>query len=56
MAQNGLALGFATAELQADKGLVLTAEAQNRLALKFATVELQADQEMLQLTATSGVV
>jgi len=43
VAQNGLALGFATAELQADKGLVLAAVAQNGLALKFATAVLQAD-------------
>jgi len=56
VAKNGLALEFSKAELQVDKGLVLTAVAQNRFALKFATVELQADQGMLQLTATSGVV
>ena len=56
VAQNGLALGFAAAELQADKGLVLAAVTQNGPALKFVTVELQADQEILQLTATSSVV
>jgi len=54
--QNGLALEFATAELQANNRVVLAAVKQNGLALGFATAELQADQEMLQLTASSGVV
>ena len=43
-------------DFTANREVVLAAVAQNGLALKSAAVKLQADQEMLQLTATSGVV
>ena len=52
VAQNGWALRYAAAELQADKEIVATVVAQDGGALRYAAPELQTDKEIL-LTAVA---
>jgi hypothetical protein len=52
VAQNGMALRFASPELQADKAVVLGAVASKGKALRFASTELRANKEVV-LTAVS---
>ena len=47
MAQDGWALGFASAELKSDKEVVLAAVAQNGDALVHASVDLKSDKEVV---------
>ena len=47
MAQDGLTLRHAPAELQADREVVLAAVAQNGEALYHASAELRADREVV---------
>eukprot|EP01046_Picozoa_sp_COSAG06_P062835 COSAG06_NODE_14336_length_1161_cov_2.578799_2_plen_151_part_00 len=52
VAQNGWALRYAAAELQADKEIMATTVAQDGGALRYAAAELQTDKEIL-LTAVA---
>jgi len=55
MRQRGLALEFASPELQADKGVVLEAVKENGAALAYAGVEHQADKGIvLEAVRTNG--
>lgn len=47
VARDGLALQFASTELQADHDVVFTAVKQNGWALEFASRELQADRDLV---------
>eukprot|EP01049_Picozoa_sp_SAG25_P005687 SAG25_NODE_396_length_8539_cov_5.889336_3_plen_1378_part_01 len=47
VAQDGGALRYASAELQADREFMLTAVAQNGYALEYASAELRADREVV---------
>ena len=50
MTKNGWVLKFASAELRADREIVLAAVKQDGWALAYASAELQADRELI-LTA-----
>ena len=56
VAQDGLDLYYAAAELKADKEIVATAVAQNGYALQYAAVELERDPMLLQLHALNPQV
>jgi hypothetical protein len=45
VAQNGIALTYASAELKNDKEVVLAAVAQNGRALRYASAELKNDKD-----------
>ena len=47
VAQTGIALEYAAAELKADKEIVATAVTQDAYALRHAATELQADKEIV---------
>ena len=47
VAQDGLALEYAAAELKGDRKIVLTAVAQNARAVEYAAAELQGDREIV---------
>ena len=47
--RNGLALGYASAELRADREVVLVAVQQDGGALKHASPELRADRELMNV-------
>ena len=51
VAQDGFALGYASAELQADAGVVRAAVAQDGYALRYASAELKADHTALVAAA-----
>ncbi len=47
VSQNGLALQYASEELQGDRNIVLAAVSQDGLALLFASEELQGDRNIV---------
>ena len=54
VAQDPLALRFATEELRGDREVVMTAAAQEPIALFYATEELRGDREVVMTAVTSN--